>query len=254
MVVDAALRRAGRAIGEPLISAKESKRLTAYLDTTGTPTIGRGFVEGVHLGMQITLAQEAQWFDEEYAAKELGVIAVLTRTPTAHQLGALMSLAWNIGVDAFQGSSVVRLFNQGNDKGAAKAFELWRKETVTEPVTKKKIKRDNAGLLTRRKEEAAIFLTPDNAATPVVTEVPDALYAPPQVPGVVPQQVEAASPAGSFEKIGTAVIGAGGLGTAGSVVEKAADKDWRTLAVLLGFVALMAVLGFLWWRYRMRRG
>lgn len=61
-----------------------------------------------------------------------------------HQLDALVSLAFNIGVGGFQSSSVLRELNAGHFAAAADAILLW----------------NNKGLLSpRRRRERTLFLT-----------------------------------------------------------------------------------------------
>ena len=52
---------------------------------------------------------------------------MLKRKPTQGQFDAMVSLAYNIGVDSFGGSSVLRNFNAGNDAAAVASFALWNK-------------------------------------------------------------------------------------------------------------------------------
>lgn len=61
---------------------------------------------------------------DRYAAP---VERLLTRKPTQAQFDAMVSLAYNIGVQAFARSSVLRWFNLGHDKRAADAFGMWTK-------------------------------------------------------------------------------------------------------------------------------
>lgn len=76
------------------------------------------------------------------------------RTPTDGQLGAMISLAYNIGVGEIGGgpdfadSSVRRKFLAGDLAGAADAFRLWRYAGG----------RELPGLVARREAERAVFL------------------------------------------------------------------------------------------------
>lgn len=65
-----------------------------------------------------------------------------------HQFDALVSLTYNIGVGAFQRSTLVKLLNTGNYKAASHQFDVWVKaggKTVQ-------------GLVNRRAIEKAFFL------------------------------------------------------------------------------------------------
>ena len=83
------------------------------------------------------------------------VVALFPRTPlTDPQLGAITSLAYNIGVGEvgggpdFADSSVRRKLIAGDIKGAADAFRLWRFAGG----------RELPGLVARRDAERAVFL------------------------------------------------------------------------------------------------
>lgn len=70
-----------------------------------------------------------------------------------NQFDALVCLAYNIGTNALQGSSVARLIKQNRMTAAADAFLLWNKGKVN--GVRKVIK----GLVNRREAERALFLT-----------------------------------------------------------------------------------------------
>lgn len=73
---------------------------------------------------------------------------------TQNEFDALSSFAFNIGVEAFRGSDVLRRLNEGAHLQAACAMELWRRAPVEdeEPVVD--------ALVRRRSAEKALFLTP----------------------------------------------------------------------------------------------
>jgi hypothetical protein len=75
-----------------------------------------------------------------------------------------VSLCYNIGIDAFTKSSVVRLFNAGDTMGASRAFLLWNKGTIK---GKKVFIR---GLADRRADEQRLFLS-QGAVAPVEPRV-----------------------------------------------------------------------------------
>lgn len=77
------------------------------------------------------------------------VVALFSKTPlTDAQLGALTSLAYNIGVAALEGSSVRRRLIAGDVQGAADGFRMWRYAGG----------RELPGLVNRREAERAVFL------------------------------------------------------------------------------------------------
>lgn len=91
------------------------------------------------------LAQDANEFAHD-------VERLLLRPATANEFGAMVSLAYNIGINAFSGSTVLRRFNQGQTLQAADAFLLWNKATVNG----KKVVLN--GLVRRRQAERLLFL------------------------------------------------------------------------------------------------
>ena len=134
--------------GLSLIKQSEGCKLSAYLCPAGIPTIGYGRTTGVKLGQTIAQAQADAWVVEEYDAFEAKVRRIVTVPLTANQLGALVSFAYNLGVGALASSTLLRLLNAGDYKGAAAQFAQWNKAGG----------RVLAGLTKRRAAEAALFL------------------------------------------------------------------------------------------------
>lgn len=150
-----------------IIKRNEGLRLDAYLDVVGVPTIGYGHTgPDVHLGMTISEAKAEQLLAARLEREfEPGVLRVIGDAPTTdNQFGAMVSLAYNIGVGAFAGSTVVRMHRAGRWQDAAEAFALWNKAGG----------REMAGLTRRRMEEATLYLNTRNE-TPVVPSAPSAI-------------------------------------------------------------------------------
>jgi lysozyme len=59
----------------------------------------------------------------------------------------MTSLAYNIGLDAFRASTLLRLYNAGNTAGAAAQFDRWSRANG----------RVLRGLVARREAERAVF-------------------------------------------------------------------------------------------------
>ncbi len=121
----------------------------AYLDPVGILTIGYGFTLGVRRGDKMTRREADQRLREELGAYEAGVILATGGNATQHEFDALVSLAWNIGINGMQNSTAVRLHNQGDKAGAAEAFKLWNKAGG----------KVLNGLVRRRNAEAEYYLT-----------------------------------------------------------------------------------------------
>jgi lysozyme len=149
------------AAGLSLIRQAEGLRLRAYPDpgTGGKPwTIGIGttvYPDGrpVQRG-DICTAQQA----DEYLAHDLQGferdVAAMVRVPlTENQFASLVSLAYNVGIGALRGSTLLRLLNAGDYAGAANQFPRWNRAAG----------RVLPGLVKRRAAERDLFLSADSA-------------------------------------------------------------------------------------------
>jgi lysozyme len=146
-----------------LIKDAEGLRLVAYQDPSGAWTIGYGHTVGVIGGEQITAAQADALLAQDLAMFERGVDA-LAKDPSENEFSAMVSLAFNIGLGAFAGSTVLRQHNAGDKPAAADAFRLWNKAHVDGQLV------ELPGLVARREAERKIYLTPDAAPVPPPTE------------------------------------------------------------------------------------
>ena len=122
---------------------------------SGVWTIGYGTTSmagiGVTVtrGMRITKAQAEDFLSralDKFAAKIKGYF---THQPTPNQLGAMLSLAYNIGTGAFKSSTCLRRFNAGDFAAAAEALTWFNK------AGGKRLQ----GLVNRRNDEKRLFLT-----------------------------------------------------------------------------------------------
>lgn len=138
-----------------LIAEAEGCRLTAYRCPAGVPSIGWGETDGVQMGDSCTQEQADRWLLEDLQERTRAVQALCTRSPARNELGALVSLAYNIGVGALAKSTALRQHNAGQHEAAARAIELWDKARVNGALT------TLPGLTARRARERALYLTPD---------------------------------------------------------------------------------------------
>lgn len=130
-----------------LIKRCEGLRLKAYLCPAGVPTIGYGSTgDHVRMGMTITEQEAEALLLKDLSRFETGVAAVAGKM-TQGQFGAMVSLAFNIGLGAFGRSTVLRRHLAGDHAGAANAFGMWNKSG----------NRVLAGLVSRRADEAALY-------------------------------------------------------------------------------------------------
>lgn len=141
-----------------LIAEFEGLRLNAYVDpaTGGEPiTIGFGHTSAagfppVKMGMRIT-AEEAKIILKHDLEKFAdGVFKAVSVPLNPYQFGALVSLAFNIGLGNFRKSSLLMAVNAGDFETAAAKFALYNRAN----------KKVMAGLTRRRAAEAALFVRP----------------------------------------------------------------------------------------------
>lgn len=108
----------------------ESCRLTAYWDATGRVwTIGWGDTgPDVHEGLVINQGEADARLERRLGLEFVpGVLSCITRSMTPGQLDAMVDLTYNIGVAAFQSSTLARKFNAGDVTGAADEFPRWNR-------------------------------------------------------------------------------------------------------------------------------
>jgi lysozyme len=139
--------------GIAFIKREEGEKLTAYQDSVGVWTIGvghTGIVDGkpVTRGMTITQSKSTSLLISDLAWVESAINGNVKVPLTQNQYDALCSLVFNIGRNAFTGSTLLRLLNVNNYKGAADQFLQW-KRTGSDPDL----------LLPRRKRERELFNT-----------------------------------------------------------------------------------------------
>lgn len=176
------------AAGRAAISAREGVKLTAYRDSAGVLTIGVGHTSAagaptVTAGMRITAAEADKVLSRDLAAVEAAVNRMVTVPLNQNEFDALVSLVFNIGATAFRKSTLLRMLNAGDRKGAADQFLAWNK------ITRNGRKVELRGLTTRRQAERSQFLTPTGSKDP-------ALEAPPVVSTPKPAPAEPVSETG----------------------------------------------------------
>lgn len=240
-----------------MMARKENCKLKAYLCPAKVWTIGWGETDGVVQGQVWTAEQcDAQFFDQvcEYAR---AVQKQLTRPATPNELGAMMSLSYNIGLGSpnakgkdrkgFYWSSVRRLHNAGDAQGAARAFGLYNKATVNGQL------QALPGLTARRALEAAMYLTPEPGDDASAFEEP-------QAQSVAPESPMSKSP---LNQTGLVLIASGIVKGAAESSEKVATVATHVSTVatslnlspglLLSFLLLAGGAAVMYWRYRQRK-
>lgn len=140
-------------LGIDLICDFEGKRLVAYDDGVGIWTIGFGttvYPNGIRVkkGDTCTEAQAKAYMSHNLKKFEQAVNSSVTIPLNQNQFDALVSLAYNIGTNAFKNSTLVKKLNAGDIRGAADQFDVWVN------AGGKRMQ----GLVNRRAKEKEVFL------------------------------------------------------------------------------------------------
>lgn len=146
--------------GLAIIREFEGLRLKAYKDVVGVSTIGYGttrYPDGkpVKMGDVITLGRANELLRFEAGAKAYAISEALKDVPlNQNQFDACVSLAYNIGVAGFLGSTVLkRIKANPTDPKIKDAFMMWVKGT------KNGVKVTIPALVSRRRKEADLFFS-----------------------------------------------------------------------------------------------
>lgn len=134
-----------------LIKKFEGCSLEAYLCPAKVWTIGYGHTSGVKKGDKITQAQALDYLIKDLDVFESGVIRLTSGLGlNNNQIGALISFAFNLGLGALGGSTLLKLLKQGKIKEASLEFAKWNKAGGVVL----------AGLTRRRAAETELFNKP----------------------------------------------------------------------------------------------
>ena len=233
-----------------IIAEREGCRLRTYKCPAGVWTIGWGETDPAKARPGATCTQEEadRWLLEDLQRRTAGVQAMLTVHAEPNQLGALVSLAYNIGLAALERSTVLKRHNAGDHEAAARAFALWNKARVKGQL------QVLPGLTARRAAEAALYLTPEPDAPrermPQAVEAESSIAASPIAQGgavtagtgalaMLQELGGHAGPVGdSLAKVKAVVVGTMGV-----------PPEWFAPAVLLAAGAAV-----LYWRWKQRSG
>jgi len=144
-------------IALPLVKKWEGRRLSAYLDPIGIPTICDGATrvnnQPVRMGMTMTHAQCDALLLHDLRTHRNGLHAYWTSETIARRLpptrdAAFTSFAFNVGVAGAGKSTAARRLNAGNIAGACQAIGWWNKAGG----------RVLRGLVNRRADETGLCL------------------------------------------------------------------------------------------------
>jgi lysozyme len=142
--------------GVDLIKRHEGLQLQAYRDAVGVITIGYGHTRTARIGQTVTTAEAEALLRADLDAFEGGVTGLLTRPVMQSQFDALVSFAFNVGLDidmdrraeGLGDGTLLAFVNTGRDQDAAIEFLKWNKAGG----------RPLLGLTRRRLAEAQLFL------------------------------------------------------------------------------------------------
>jgi lysozyme len=128
---------------------QEGRALKTYRDIGGMLTYCDGATENAQPGKSYTLAECDAQLDRDLERHAVGIAkCVPLDRLTDGQKVAFVDAAYNIGVQAFCGSSMARKVNAGDMAGACDALLLWNKVAG----------REVAGLTRRRQRERELCM------------------------------------------------------------------------------------------------
>lgn len=114
--------------GIDLICSFEGFQSKAYICPAGVLTIGYGHTgPDVKKGMVITQQQGKELLAKDLARFENAVNSTVKVPINQNQFDAMVSLAFNIGANAFAGSTLAKKINAKDYAGAAEQFPRWNK-------------------------------------------------------------------------------------------------------------------------------
>lgn len=131
--------------------------LKTYLDIAGIPTACDGLTKGIRRGQTFTPAQCTSMLEAALVEHAAGVMRcspglALDKPHRDNVRAAAVSMAYNIGVGAWCGSTARKLVDAGKIRAACDAFLPWDKARVG------RVLRPVKGLTARRQRERALCL------------------------------------------------------------------------------------------------
>lgn len=138
-----------------LIKQFEGLKLQAYKDIAGIWTIGYGltrYPDGtkVKQGDKITQQQAEAYFQETLQKFAQGVEDSIKTKVNNNQFAALVSFAYNVGLNAFKESTLLKLVNENPNNPAIEAQFMRWVNAGGRPVQ---------GLVNRRRHEANLYFS-----------------------------------------------------------------------------------------------
>ena len=144
-------------VGLKLIKSYEGYRPDARQLDTGRRVAGYGHAVAKGESLSVSREDAESLLRDDLAPYEALVNDHIFAPLTQGQFDALVSLAFNIGTEAFLASDVVAATNNGRILDAANAFDVWRKSDINGQVY------IIDALVRRRTAEKILFLRPEKA-------------------------------------------------------------------------------------------
>ena len=155
--------------GLSLIEANEAYRGVPYKDVAGYWTWGYGHkrADNEPIPTYISQSNAIALLRADIVPVEASINASVTVPLTQNQFDALADFVFNVGVAAFESSTLLRELNSNNYQTAADQLLIWDKAHVNGQIVVV------PGLLSRRQHERMLFVTGDPVTTkPVVVPTP----------------------------------------------------------------------------------
>ena len=112
--------------GLKILMLREGFRNKAYKDTKGIWTIGVGHVSPIVVeGLRWTDKQVMDQLRKDVSLCEKTLDSTVVVLLGQNQIDALCSFMFNVGVNAFRRSTMLRFINKGMMKEAAAEFDRW---------------------------------------------------------------------------------------------------------------------------------
>jgi len=127
----------------------EGVSLKAYRDSGGIWTIGYGHTSRVKQEDSITQLQADEFLKQDLFQASRAIVRLTNLYLNDFQYTALLSLVFNIGIGAYQRSTLRQVINRGELSRVSGEFIKWSKDHMG---------RTQKGLLKRRKAEARWFM------------------------------------------------------------------------------------------------
>lgn len=137
-----------------LIKKWEGCKLKAYKDGGGVWTIGYGttrYENGspVKEGDTCTIEQAEYWLTNHINDLVFMILHLVKTNLNENQINALVCFVYNVGINAFKTSTLLKLINEGKLNEAADQFPRWNKDNG----------KIIQGLTNRRLDEQKLFLS-----------------------------------------------------------------------------------------------